>query len=48
MAFPTNQSSSIMIEIDPFKNLNINSHLSPEQKEQLLNLLREHKDAFSS
>ena len=44
---PTNNYGSIPVEIELDKNLNINSQLSLEQKEQLLNLLREHKDEFS-
>jgi hypothetical protein len=38
---------SIPIEIEPRKTLNINPNLSPLQKERLIQLLREHKEAFA-
>ncbi len=38
---------SISIEIEPRKTLNINPNLSPSQTEQLLKVLREHKEAYS-
>lgn len=40
-------SDSIPIEIEPGKTFNINLNLSPSQTEQLLKVLREHKEAFT-
>lgn len=47
MDYPTNEFGIIPLEIELGNTLNINSQLSKEQKNQLFNILREHKDAFS-
>jgi len=36
-----------LVEIELGKTLNLNPHLSLKQKEQLINLLQEHEDAFA-
>eukprot|EP00253_Pinus_taeda_P019666 PITA_19666 len=40
-------SKSITVEIEPGKTLNINPNLTDDQKQQLMNLLRENKEAFA-
>eukprot|EP00253_Pinus_taeda_P035744 PITA_35744 len=39
-------SKSVTIEIEPGKTLNINPNLTDDQKQQLMKLLKENKDAF--
>eukprot|EP00253_Pinus_taeda_P023260 PITA_23260 len=40
-------SKSITVEIEPGKTLNINPNLTDDQKQQLMKLLRENKEAFA-
>eukprot|EP00253_Pinus_taeda_P020212 PITA_20212 len=40
-------SKSITVEIDPGKTLNINPNLTDDQKQQLMKLLRENREAFA-
>eukprot|EP00253_Pinus_taeda_P007729 PITA_07729 len=40
-------SKSITVEIEPGKTLNINPNLTNDQKQQLMKLLRENKEAFA-
>jgi hypothetical protein len=44
---PVTPHSSVPVEIEPGKTLNVNPDLSPTQSEQLLKILREQKEAFT-
>lgn len=43
----TSVSNSKTVEIEPRKTLNINGNLTPEQEENLIQLLRKYKEAFT-
>ena len=43
----TISSKSIPVEIEPGKSLNINPNLTDAEKQQLMKLLRENKEAFT-